>query len=303
MAHSDDRHRGRRDSSRVRIVLACPDENRNIGSVCRAMKTMGIDELAIVPCGRHYDSSEVAVTAVHAFDVFEHARFFDTLSEAVQDCALAVAYTRRQGRQRKMSTVSPEEVARRVAQLAPAEEVDAGANERGAEAGQANVRANGRRGETGQAGASRDPDSGDESSGGGTGSDRFTASGKLALVFGNEEHGLTNEQTASCHMACTIPTSPRYPSLNLAQAVQIACYAIFRETGSSPAPGFTPIQASDIEALADEVSAIVAQVGYAGSYDRQTSRTFIRDILARSALNPREAGRLHSLLRKMRFRS
>lgn len=302
MAHSDDRHRDARDSSRVRIVLACPDENRNIGSVCRAMKTMGIDELAIVPCGRQYDSTEVAVTAVHAFDVFEHARFFDTLSEAVQDCALAVAYTRRQGRQRKMSTVSPEEVARRVVQLGPAEE-GGGGNERGGETGQANTRANGRRGEAGQAGASRGPGGGNESSGGVTGSDRFTASGKLALVFGNEEHGLTNEQTASCHLACTIPTSPQYPSLNLAQAVQIACYAIFREMESSTSQPVTPIQAFDIEALADEVSAIVAQVGYAGSYDRQTSRTFIRDILARSALSPREARRLRSLLRKMRFRS
>lgn len=275
----DDGNRRERASPPVRVVLACPDENRNIGSVCRAMKTMGIRELAIVPCGRDYDASEIAVTAVHAFDVFEHARFFETLPEAFEDCALSVAYTRRQGRNRKISTVSPEEVARRVAQLAAPNVPDKPRHET-IEPGHEH-----RYGDTQSFG----------------GRDGFLTSGTVALVFGNEEGGLTNEQTEACHMACRIPSSPEYPSLNLAQAVQIACYAVFRETLAPNPRGFTPVQAGEIERLTDEVDAIVAQVGYAGSYDRRTSRTFIRDILARSALNPGEARRLQSLLRKIRF--
>ncbi len=228
----------------VRVVLAWPDENRNIGSVCRAMKTMGLTELAVVPGGRCYDDNEVAVTAVHAADVYHSATFHETVQEAVADCSLAVAYTRRQGKYRKHASRTPEAIATRIASL---------------------------------------------------------SGGTAALVFGNEEHGLTTEQTDACHLACRIPTSPDYPSLNLSQAVQIACYEVFRAAMTAPPEGFTPVPAQTIDELAEEANAIVAQVGFSGAHDRDTSRLFVRDLLARAALNPREARRLFRLFRKVRY--
>ncbi len=255
-------------AANVRVVLAWPDENRNIGSVCRAMKTMGIDELAIVSGGRRYDGNEVAVTAVHAADIFRSARFCETVQEAVADCSLAVAYTRRQGKYRKHASRSPEAVATRITGL---------------------------------------------------------SQGTAALVFGNEEHGLTTEQIDACHLACRIPTSPDYPSLNLSQAVQIACYEVFRASmagprdgfspaepagaqqgltsgeSSPPTAGFTPVAADTVNGLAEEANAIVAEVGFSGAHDRNTSRLFVRDLLARAALNPREARRLFRLFRKIRY--
>lgn len=48
----------------------------------------------------------------------------------------------------------------------------------------------------------------------------------VALVFGRERTGLTNEELQRCHYHVAIPANPEYSSLNLAMAVQTLCYEI-----------------------------------------------------------------------------
>lgn len=50
--------------------------------------------------------------------------------------------------------------------------------------------------------------------------------GNVALVFGRERVGLTNEELLKCHYHLNFPTNPDYGSLNLAMAVQLACYEV-----------------------------------------------------------------------------
>lgn len=50
--------------------------------------------------------------------------------------------------------------------------------------------------------------------------------GKIALVFGRERVGLTNEELLKCQYHLYFPTNPEYGSLNLAMAVQLACYEV-----------------------------------------------------------------------------
>jgi tRNA/rRNA methyltransferase len=52
---------------------------------------------------------------------------------------------------------------------------------------------------------------------------------RLALVFGSEKHGLTNEDLSHCHRVMSIPTQPDCPSMNLGQAVAVCCYELARE--------------------------------------------------------------------------
>lgn len=49
---------------------------------------------------------------------------------------------------------------------------------------------------------------------------------EVAIVFGRESSGLTNDETRLCHQIINIPTSKDYHSLNLAQAVQVVCYEV-----------------------------------------------------------------------------
>jgi TrmH family RNA methyltransferase len=52
----------------------------------------------------------------------------------------------------------------------------------------------------------------------------------LALVFGSEKHGLTNEDLSRCHRVMSVPTQPNCPSMNLGQAVAVCCYELIRES-------------------------------------------------------------------------
>lgn len=59
--------------------------------------------------------------------------------------------------------------------------------------------------------------------------DLAAADYKLALVFGSEKHGLTNEDFSHCHRVMSIPTQPNCPSMNLGQAVAVCCYELIRD--------------------------------------------------------------------------
>lgn len=50
---------------------------------------------------------------------------------------------------------------------------------------------------------------------------------RVALLFGREDRGLTNEDLDRCHAVAIIPTTPEYSSLNLAQAMLVLAYEIF----------------------------------------------------------------------------
>ncbi|MEY3220662.1 MAG: hypothetical protein RIT27_2019 [Pseudomonadota bacterium] len=55
-------------------------------------------------------------------------------------------------------------------------------------------------------------------------------SGEIAIVFGREHSGLTNEELDLCHAAVKIPTNPDFSSLNLAAAVQVIAYEIYKNS-------------------------------------------------------------------------
>jgi len=52
---------------------------------------------------------------------------------------------------------------------------------------------------------------------------------KVAVVFGRERTGLTNEEIQLCHYQLNIPANPDYSSLNLAAAVQVVAYEIYQQ--------------------------------------------------------------------------
>lgn len=57
----------------------------------------------------------------------------------------------------------------------------------------------------------------------------YQGRGQVALVFGRENNGLSNEELQRCHVHIHIPTNPDYSSLNVAMAVQVMCYEIRME--------------------------------------------------------------------------
>ncbi len=93
------------------VILCRPEESRNVGSCCRAMLNMGLDDLRIVGRREDLDETQVRILAVHAGRVWETARFFEPtaagLREAIADCTLAAGTTRRLGQKRKSWGMTP----------------------------------------------------------------------------------------------------------------------------------------------------------------------------------------------------
>ena len=61
-----------------------------------------------------------------------------------------------------------------------------------------------------------------------------------AVVFGAERTGLTNEELETAHALVRIPASTAYPALNLAMAVQLVAYELYRAAGAAEATAAPP---------------------------------------------------------------
>jgi TrmH family RNA methyltransferase len=62
-------------------------------------------------------------------------------------------------------------------------------------------------------------------------------SGRVALLFGSEKRGLSNEDLSHCHWLLRIPTRPEHGSMNLGQAVAVCLYELSREAGAAKTTG------------------------------------------------------------------
>lgn len=85
---------------------------------------------------------------------------------------------------------------------------------------------------------------------------------QVALLFGPEDRGLTNEELRLCHQLVTIPTAD-FSSLNLAQAVMVLCYELFT-AGKTQIKTFTPRLASrmELDGMYDQLKEILVRIDY-----------------------------------------
>ncbi len=121
-----------------------------------------------------------------------------------------------------------------------------------------------------------------------------------AVLFGAERTGLTNEDLDAAHVLIRIPANPAYLSLNLAMAVQLVCYELFRASGAShPArTSDTPLADPDeMEHLYRHLARVMEEVDFR---DRTQSGTNlmarIRRFLQRAELDQNEANIMRGLL-------
>ncbi len=102
----------------IHIILSHPEESRNIGSVCRAMANADLHTLKIVGSRADYDEEQIRVLAIHAYSIWEHAQFYQSITDAARGCTCAAGTTRRVGKKRKHTLILPEELAARAQTIA-----------------------------------------------------------------------------------------------------------------------------------------------------------------------------------------
>jgi tRNA/rRNA methyltransferase len=126
-----------------------------------------------------------------------------------------------------------------------------------------------------------------------------TAGGPVALVFGNETSGLSNDELLACQRHARIPANPEYPSLNLAAAVQVACYELAQAARAFRAPGRPPRQpatGADLEALHARLQALLVASGFLDPAEPGRLDERMRRLAARLDLEAEEVAILHGML-------
>ena len=117
--------------------------------------------------------------------------------------------------------------------------------------------------------------------------------GRISILFGRENWGLSNDEVKRSDLICTIPTSEEYPILNLSHAVGVVCY----ELAGLPLPSYTIASATDLGYLYRHIDWYLDAIHHP-AFKRENTMILIRRILGRANLTTREASTLHGLLRR-----
>tara|TARA_B100000315_G_C14573603_1_gene586874 strand:- start:1263 stop:1946 length:684 start_codon:yes stop_codon:yes gene_type:complete len=121
--------------------------------------------------------------------------------------------------------------------------------------------------------------------------------GKLAILFGREGNGLTNEEINQADTIIHIPTSLKYQTLNVSQAVSILCYEL---STSKPSEPFFPLATKkDKEIIEKSLFSILDSLEFATKEKKQTQKTVWKRIFGKALLTRREAFAVLGLLKKL----
>lgn len=134
--------------------------------------------------------------------------------------------------------------------------------------------------------------------------------GKVALLFGSEKRGLSNEDFSHCHWLLRIPTREEHGSMNLAQAVAVCLYELVRGVGSkahdeAPSkagksdPGSQPASTADLERITEVLSECLRSSGYLGAKSPASSLMKVRRMVQRLDLSASDAALWLGMLRQM----
>jgi len=126
---------------------------------------------------------------------------------------------------------------------------------------------------------------------------------KVAIIFGREDSGLTNEELNACHFLVHIPTNPEFQSLNLAAAVQLISYEVATagQLGSMPKreepprEDDSPASVDEMEGYYRHMEEVLVELGYLHPpYQKLLQR--IRRIYSRARLTKTELHILRGIL-------
>ena len=125
-----------------------------------------------------------------------------------------------------------------------------------------------------------------------------SAHNDVALLFGPENWGLTNDELPFCHALVTIPTGD-CSSLNLAQAVMVMAYELF--TAVSPKPHFVPRLADsrELESMYAMLEATLVKINFISHKNPEHWMFNVRRLFARHGLRAREAQVIKGVCRQI----
>jgi len=128
-----------------------------------------------------------------------------------------------------------------------------------------------------------------------------TQANRVALVFGPEQSGLTNEDLGRCHALVHIPTDPDYGSLNLAMAVQVLCYelrmaALANPTNADEKRDAPLASAADVEGFHQHLEQVLSAAGFLHADHPKQLKLKLRRLFHRARLDQNEINILRGMV-------
>ncbi|MGQ9694653.1 MAG: RNA methyltransferase [Thermodesulfobacteriota bacterium] len=236
----------------IAIVLVRPQYAGNIGSVCRAMKNMGLSRLILVSPAQDYLSPEARMMALTAKDILEKAEIYPSLDKALAGFRWVAGTSARAGRNRG-PFITPREICPEILNHA--------------------------------------------------------RSISVAILFGPEDRGLTNEELAPCQALVSIPTHTKLRSLNLAQAVMIFGYELFLASLAQQAekkypPHITTSPLAEfqkLEKMYAHLEELLLKIGFLDPQNPKRIMHTLRRIFGRAKLTDRDVAILRGIFRQLEW--
>ena len=122
---------------------------------------------------------------------------------------------------------------------------------------------------------------------------------RVALVFGNETFGMSNEEVDRCQMIAMIPANPAYTSLNVSQAIQLAAYEIMMASRAFTVADAAVRPASsvgEVEGFLQHLEMAAEAAEFLDPAEPKRFMTRMRRLFARARMEPEEVAILRGLL-------
>ena len=128
------------------------------------------------------------------------------------------------------------------------------------------------------------------------------ASGMVALLFGTEKTGLSNDDLSHCHWLMSIPTREQHISMNLGQAVAVCLYELIRDAKKSAAKTATsekPASAGEVERISAVLLESLHLSGYVNPISVESTEERVRRMVRRLNLSSKDAELWLGMYRQM----
>jgi TrmH family RNA methyltransferase len=136
---------------------------------------------------------------------------------------------------------------------------------------------------------------------------RQIKTGPVALLFGSERYGLSNQELSHCHWVMRIPTREEHGSMNLGQAVAVCLYELVRrapaKTKTAPAKKEKlPARAGDVERVTQALFEVLGASGYVKPRAAAATEENLRRMIRRMKLNAGDTDMWLGMLRQIAWK-
>jgi TrmH family RNA methyltransferase len=124
----------------------------------------------------------------------------------------------------------------------------------------------------------------------------------VAVVFGPEDRGLTNDELELCNEIITIPTAPGAASLNISHAVMIVCYELFQ--AATTAVSEEPVElatSASLQGMYDHMRRALLDIGFLRPDNPDIVMGYFKRILSRAGMCEHEVRTLRGIFRQLQW--